>query len=123
MLLKLFWGLFLPFGSSAVWWWLERAGVPKCQTGWKPARRRQSEDFTGDFGTAGADQGLTHNKGNLLEGLCKQCVHSQRCVSGGLPMDGDLQVWVGIPSPSLWAALQLGASFPNPPGCACGWGG
>lgn len=60
----------------------------------------------GGFGTAGADQGLTLNKGDLLEGLCTSCASNvctarAVCPGGGLPMDGDPQVWVGIPSTSL----------------------
>lgn len=41
MLLRAFWGLFLPFGSSAVWWWMEGTGVPKA--GWLETSQEEAK--------------------------------------------------------------------------------
>lgn len=60
----------------------------------------------GGFGTAGADQGLTHNKGDLLEGLCTSCASSvctarAVCPGGGcLWMETPRFGWASHPPPS-----------------------
>lgn len=41
MLLRVFWGLFLLFGSSVVWWWLEGTGVPKA--GWLETSQEEAK--------------------------------------------------------------------------------